>query len=90
MIGSLALIVAVDPQDVRSKLIDDAGPVAGLFVLLLGIGMFLLWRSMTKQLKRINPDLPAGRDGRLQARDRAITQEPADPSDPDADESSLA
>lgn len=91
MIGRLARIVADEHQDAMSKLIDDAGPVAGLFVLVLGIGVFLLWRSMTKQLKRISPDLPAGRDDRLRARDRSRTQEAVEEGEnaaPDADESS--
>ena len=37
--------------------------------------MFLLWRSMSKQMKKIDPSLPDGPDDREQARDRAITRE---------------
>jgi len=59
MITTLAAVLADDPDEM-SKLIDDAGPVAGLFVLVLGIVVFFLWRSMRKQLKRIDPELPAG------------------------------
>ena len=75
MIGTFALVLAEDPQEVMSNLIDDAGPVAGLFVLVLGIAVFLLWRSMTKQLKRIDPGLPQGVDDRERAADRELTQE---------------
>ena len=74
MITSLAIVLADDPDEM-SKLIDDAGPVAGLFVLVLGIVVFLLWRSMRKQLKRIDPGLPAGPNDREQAEDRALTEE---------------
>lgn len=96
MISALSFMIADEQEVDMSKLIDDAGPVAGLFVLLLGIGIFFLWRSMSKQLKRIDPDLPAGRDDRLQARDRALTQEAVDQGEqaepgapaPDADEPS--
>ena len=63
-----------DPDQMRS-VIDKAGPIAGLFVLALGIALFFLFRSMNKQIKRINPDLPEGPDDRLQAEDRRLTQE---------------
>jgi hypothetical protein len=62
-------------QDDRKTLIDNALPIAGLFVLLLGVAMYFLWRSMNKQMKKIDPTLPAGRDDREQAMDRRLTQE---------------
>ena len=74
MIGTIAIYAAEDP-DVLSKLIDDAGPVAGLFVLVLGIVVFLLWRSMTKQLKRIDPELAPGTEDAQRALDRTLTAE---------------
>ncbi len=74
MIGTFAIYAAEDP-DVLSKLIDDAGPVAGLFVLVLGIVVFLLWRSMTKQLKRIDPELAPGPEDAQRAFDRTLTAE---------------
>ena len=61
-------------QSEIAKLIDDAGPVAGLFVLVLGIVLFFLWRSMSRQLKRIDPSLPAGPDQREQELDRERTE----------------
>lgn len=86
--AALATVVAeeIDP-DSRETLIDNALPIAGLFVLVLGFAMFLLWRSMSKQMKRIDPSLPDGPDDREQARDRARTREAvehgeaADPDD---------
>ncbi|MBU6277694.1 MAG: hypothetical protein KGN78_00485 [Actinomycetales bacterium] len=43
-----------------SAVIDGAGPIAGLFIILLGVALFFLWRSMNRQLRKINPDLPDG------------------------------
>ena len=74
MIGAIVSTVT-DDQDVMSKLIDDAGPVAGLFVLVLGVFVFLLWRSMTKQLKKIDPTLPPGPHSAEQALDRGLTEQ---------------
>lgn len=83
-----AAVVAedIDP-DSRESLIDNALPIAGLFVLVLLVAMFFLWRSMSKQMKKIDPSLPDGPDDREQARDRARTREAvergesADPDD---------
>ncbi len=72
---SMLVVVADDGQDEISRLIDDAGPVAGLFVLVLGIVVFLLWRSMTRQLKRIDPTLATGPDDAEQELDRELTAE---------------
>ena len=44
-----------------STIIDGAGPIAGLFVLLIAIALVLLWLNMNRQMKRIDPDLPRGR-----------------------------
>lgn len=72
-VGSV-LAEEVDPE-ARATLIDNALPIAGLFVLVLLGVMYLLWRSMSKQMKRIDPSLPNGPDDREQARDRAVTKE---------------
>lgn len=72
-LGVVVGVVADDQQDTMSKLIDDAGPIALLFVVLLAVGVYLLWRSMTKQLKRIDPQLPDGRSDRLRAADAEAT-----------------
>jgi hypothetical protein len=64
----------LDP-DTRKTLIDNALPIAGLFVVVLGVALFLLWRSMSRQIKKIDPAIPAGRDDIEQARDRQLTAE---------------
>ena len=64
----------LDP-DQRESLIDNALPIAGLFVAVLLVAVFVLWRSMTKQMKKIDPSLPEGRDDREQALDRRLTDE---------------
>jgi hypothetical protein len=88
--ASLAPVLAdEDPDTVRKGLIDDAGPIAMLFVVLLGVAVYFLWRSLSKQMKRIDPNLPSGRDDREQAMDRQLTQEAVERgqvADPGADE----
>ena len=73
----LTTILAEEPIDVekQQQLISGALPIAGLFVLVLGIALFLLWRSMRKQIGRIDSSLPAGADDREQVRDRLLTEE---------------
>lgn len=75
LVAQATVLAETLDQDDRKTLIDNALPIAGLFVLVLGIAMFFLWKSLNKQMKRIDPDLPAGPDGREQALDRALTQE---------------
>jgi len=70
----LGVLAAQDPAELES-VIDRAGPIAGLFVLGLGIALFLLFRSMSKQLKKVSPDLPMGKDDLEQAQDQAIVQQ---------------
>ena len=75
----------IDP-DTKESLIDGALPIAGLFVAVLMFVVFLLWRSMSKQMRKIDPSLPDGPDDQEQARDRAITREAAkrgEAADPD-------
>ena len=43
-----------------SQVIDGAGPITGLFVLLLGVAMFFIWRSLNKQMKKVDATLPGG------------------------------
>jgi len=71
-----AIVLATDDQRSQmAKLIDDAGPVAGLFVVVLGVALFFLWRSLNKQIKRISPDLPAGEHDLEQEADREYTEQ---------------
>lgn len=44
------------------SIIDGAGPIAGLFVLLVGIAVVLLWLNMNRQMKRIDKKLPQGKN----------------------------
>lgn len=68
------LLAAQDPSKLQ-EIIDQAGPIAGLFVLLLGIALWLLFRSMNRQMKRIDPALPMGRHEQERAEDAARTQQ---------------
>ena len=43
-----------------SQVIDGAGPITGLFVLLLGVAVFFIWRSLKKQMKKVDATLPGG------------------------------
>ncbi len=45
-------------DDSMKNVIDKAGPIALLFVLALGVALFFLIKSMNKQLKRANENLP--------------------------------
>lgn len=69
-----------DPDQLRS-VIDKAGPIAGLFVLVLGIALFLLFRSMNRQMKKIDPNLPEGPDDALQREDQQWTREAVERGD---------
>jgi hypothetical protein len=58
-----------------SQLIDGAGPITGLVVLLVAGAMVLLWLSMNRQLKKVNPALPDGPEDRRQQADERYTEE---------------
>ena len=89
MIATIAIVLAgtTDPDTQRS-LIDDAGPIAMAFVVVLGIAVFLLYRSMTKQMNRIDPNLPSGRDDQDQAMDERLTKDAVERGDPEPDDPS--
>jgi len=53
------LLLADD--EAMTSVIDKAGPIALLFVVLLGIALYFLWKSMNRQLKRV--DEPTSVDG---------------------------
>ena len=55
-------VLADQDQDQLKVLIDKAGPIAMLFVVLLGVALYFLWRSLNKQMKRIDPALPSEED----------------------------
>ncbi|MCF8530116.1 MAG: hypothetical protein K9G69_02330 [Candidatus Nanopelagicales bacterium] len=52
----------MDSEPDLQTIIDGAGPIAGLFVLLVGIAVVLLWLNMNRQMKKIDPDLPQGKN----------------------------
>jgi hypothetical protein len=58
-----------------SQVVDGAGPITGLFVLLLGLAIFIIWRSMNRQIKKIDVDLPDGPQDRRIEEDREFTEE---------------
>lgn len=62
------------PADVQT-VIDGAGPIAGIFVALVGIGLILLLVSMFRQFKKINPDLPKGPGDLEREADEEYTEE---------------
>jgi hypothetical protein len=64
----------IDPNSVRP------GWVALLIVLALGAATVLLWRSMGKQLKRIDFDQPDGAQDPAPSADQPITAGSADPA----------
>jgi hypothetical protein len=70
---ALAVLAADDPSTLEA-IIDKAGPIAGTFVLLLGGALFVLFRSMNKQMKRIDQNLPMGPQDERRAEDRALTE----------------
>jgi hypothetical protein len=74
MIPAAVLAETSDPDELKT-LIDNALPIAGLFVLALLIAVFFLWRSLNKQIKKIDPSLPSGRDDEEQDLDRQLTDE---------------
>lgn len=87
---ALASVLAADEvpnPDEQQKLISGALPIAGLFVVVLGIALFVLWKSMNKQMRKIDSALPEGADDKEQALDRSLTEEAvargeeADPQD---------
>ena len=75
----LALLAAVPAEttdpDEQQSLISGALPIAGLFVAALLVAVFFLWRSLRKQIGKIDSSLPAGRDDREQALDRRLQDE---------------
>lgn len=65
----------MDQNSDLSQVIDSAGPITGLFVLLLGVGIFLLWKNMNRQLKKVDANLPKGPEDKREAYDEELTEE---------------
>lgn len=58
-----------------SLVIDGGLQIVGVIVLVLGIVVFLLWKSMNRQIKKINTNLPAGPQDERIAADEHFTEE---------------
>ncbi len=58
-----------------SLVIDGGLQIVGVLVLILGLAVFLLWKSMNRQIKKINVDLPPGPQDERIAEDEAFTEE---------------
>jgi len=41
-----------------TNIVDKAGPIALLFVFALGIALYFLWKSMNRQLKKVDQNIP--------------------------------
>lgn len=52
------MMLGAAEDDAMKSIIDQAGPIALLFVILLGLALVLLWKSMNRQLKRVDENLP--------------------------------
>ena len=68
------MIVRLEDTDLK-PLIDAAIPISGLFVLVLAIAIYFLWRSLNKRVSNIDPNLPAGPRDQEQAEDWRLEQE---------------
>jgi len=68
-------MIYADATDDLNSVIDGAGPLAGLFFLLLGIAVFIIWKSMNRQMKKIDPNLPPGRADLRRAADERYTEQ---------------
>jgi hypothetical protein len=69
------VILARGEDSDLARVIDSAGPITGLFVLLLGVGIFVLWKSMNRQLKKVDANLPKGPEDEREAYDEELTEE---------------
>ena len=58
-----------------SQVIDGGLQIVGVLVLVLGLAVFLLWKSMNRQIKKISPDLPEGPQDERIAEDEQFTEE---------------
>lgn len=45
-------------DDAMKSVIDQAGPIALAFILLLGVALVVLYKSMNRQLKKVDENLP--------------------------------
>lgn len=72
----------VDNESDLQTIIDGAGPITGLFVLLVGIAVVLLVLNMNRQMKKIDSDLPEGADEKRVNEELDEIAELEEPNDP--------
>lgn len=53
------LLAEVADDEAMKSVIDKAGPIAMLFVVLIAIALYFLFRSMKRQLKRVDEHFPS-------------------------------
>jgi hypothetical protein len=58
-----------------SNVIDGGLQTVGILLLILGLAVFLLWKSMNRQMKKINVNLPGGPEDERLAEDEHFTEE---------------
>jgi len=58
-----------------SLVIDGGLQIVGVLVLVLGLIVFLLWKSMNRQIKNISSQLPGGPQDARMAEDEHLTEE---------------
>lgn len=85
MITALSILAEETDPDL-SAVIDGAGPITGLFVLLLVVALVFIFRSMARQMRKISPELPEGRDDRQQAEDARAQREAVERGEREDDE----
>ena len=69
------MLIRLADHDELKAVIDRAGPIALLFVIALGVAVFFIARSLNRQMKKIDPNLPKGADDKRQAADERYTEE---------------
>lgn len=72
----------MDNESDLQTIIDGAGPITGLFVLLVGIAVVLLVLNMNRQMKKIDSDLPEGADEKRVNEELDEIAELEEPNDP--------
>lgn len=68
------MLIGMEDNDLK-PIIDAAIPISGLFILALAIAVFFLWRSLNKQVRRIDENLPPGKHDLERTADVRIERE---------------
>lgn len=74
----------MDNETDLSQVIDGAGPITGLFVLLLAIAIVFLVVNMNKQFKKVDKNLPEGPDEKLHDYDMNLQEQAVERGEDDA------